>query len=54
MKDARVAIVGAGIGGLTAALALQKAGLRVDLYEQAAELREVGRGSQLRRTLAMF
>lgn len=44
MKDTRVAIVGAGIGGLTAALALQKAGLRVDLYEQASELREVGAG----------
>jgi salicylate hydroxylase len=44
MKDIRVAIVGAGIGGLTAALALQKVGVRVDLYEQAPELHEVGAG----------
>jgi salicylate hydroxylase len=44
MEDVRVVIVGAGIGGLTAALALQKAGLKVDLYEQATELREVGAG----------
>jgi salicylate hydroxylase len=37
-------IVGAGIGGLTAALALQRAGFRVSVYEQAPELREVGAG----------
>lgn len=44
MKDVRVAIVGAGIGGLTAALALQRAGIAVRLYEQADELAEVGAG----------
>jgi len=44
MEDVRVAIVGAGIGGLTAALALQKVGVKVDLYEQATELQEVGAG----------
>lgn len=42
-----VLIVGAGIGGLTAALALLKRGYRVDLYEQAAELKEVGAGVQI-------
>jgi len=40
----RIAVVGAGIGGLTAALALRRAGFEVDVYEQAAELAEVGGG----------
>jgi salicylate hydroxylase len=40
-------IAGAGIGGLTAALALLKRGIEVEVYEQAAELREVGAGLQL-------
>ena len=38
----RVAVVGAGIGGLTLGIALQRAGIAVDLYERATELREVG------------
>jgi salicylate hydroxylase len=38
----RVAVVGAGIGGLTLGIALQRAGVTVDLYERADELREVG------------
>jgi salicylate hydroxylase len=37
-----IAVVGAGIGGLTLAIALQRAGVTVDLYERAEELREVG------------
>ena len=41
-----VIIAGAGIGGLTAALALLKAGIDCDLYEQATEFREVGAGLQ--------
>jgi salicylate hydroxylase len=40
-------VVGAGIGGLTAALALRTAGLDVAVYEQADALREVGAGIQL-------
>jgi salicylate hydroxylase len=43
----RVLIAGAGLGGLTAALALLRMGCEVDVYEQAAELREVGAGLQL-------
>lgn len=40
----RVAIVGAGIGGLTTALFLEKQGMSVDLYEQADAIRPVGAG----------
>jgi 2-polyprenyl-6-methoxyphenol hydroxylase-like FAD-dependent oxidoreductase len=39
-----IAVIGAGIGGLTAAVALRQAGFEVDVYEQAAELTEVGGG----------
>jgi len=42
-----VLIAGAGIGGLSAALALLNAGIDCDLYEQAPELREIGAGLQL-------
>jgi 2-polyprenyl-6-methoxyphenol hydroxylase-like FAD-dependent oxidoreductase len=38
----RIGIVGAGIGGLTLALALRQRGLTADVYEQASELREIG------------
>ncbi|MET8042615.1 FAD-dependent monooxygenase [Micromonospora sp. NPDC005215] len=43
----RVAVVGAGIGGLAAGIALSRHGIAVDIYEQAAELREVGLGLHL-------
>ncbi|MFV3075340.1 FAD-dependent monooxygenase [Niveispirillum fermenti] len=43
----RIAIVGAGIGGLTAALALLRRGFDVTVHEQADELREVGAGLQI-------
>ena len=42
-----VAIVGGGIGGLATALALQRAGIEAEVFEQASELREVGAGIQL-------
>jgi salicylate hydroxylase len=41
-KKSRIAIVGAGIGGLTLALALRQRGIVADVYEQAIELREIG------------
>jgi salicylate hydroxylase len=40
----RILIVGAGIGGLTAGLALRQAGFDIHVYEQATVLREVGAG----------
>ncbi len=43
----RVAIIGGGIGGLTAAIALSAAGIEVAVYEAAAELREIGAGVAL-------
>jgi salicylate hydroxylase len=42
-----VGIVGAGIGGLTAALSLLRLGIDVHVYEQAPVLREVGAGVQI-------
>jgi salicylate hydroxylase len=46
-RPLRIAVIGGGIGGLTAALALQQSGLCVDVYEQAAEFSEVGAGVSL-------
>lgn len=40
----RAIIIGAGIGGATAAIALIRAGLEVTVYERAPEPREVGAG----------
>ena len=42
-----IIIAGAGIGGLTAALALTRAGYRAVVLEQAARLEEAGAGIQL-------
>jgi 2-polyprenyl-6-methoxyphenol hydroxylase-like FAD-dependent oxidoreductase len=41
---AKVVVAGGGIGGLTAAIALRRAGFEVSVFERAAELREVGAG----------
>ncbi|MCO6418950.1 FAD-dependent monooxygenase [Siccirubricoccus sp. KC 17139] len=43
----RVVILGAGIGGLIAALALLRRGFAVEVHEQAQALREVGAGVQI-------
>jgi salicylate hydroxylase len=43
----RVAIIGAGIGGLAAAQALRLAGIDVALHERAGELGEAGAGVQI-------
>src|SRR5699024_11999620 len=44
MKQYDIAVIGGGIGGLMATLALQKKGFRVTLYEAAKELKPVGAG----------
>ena len=43
----RVVIVGGGIGGLTAAVALHQRGFEVELYERSSKLEEVGAGLQV-------
>lgn len=43
----RIAIIGAGIGGLTAALALLQRGFDVQVIEQASQLAEIGAGVQI-------
>ena len=47
MGKPRILIAGAGIGGIVAALALLQRDFEVALYEQAAELRELGAGVQI-------
>jgi 3-hydroxybenzoate 6-monooxygenase len=46
-KDQQVVIVGGGIGGLAAALALARAGIPSQVIEQAPEFKEIGAGIQL-------
>jgi salicylate hydroxylase len=46
-RSRSVAVVGGGIGGLAAALALLQAGFDVRVYEQSRALSEVGAGIQL-------
>jgi salicylate hydroxylase len=43
-KVRRIAVVGAGLGGLAAAITLRRQGFEVEVYEQAAELAEFGAG----------
>ena len=42
--EPKIAIIGGGIGGLTAAVALARRGLAAEVYEQAPALEEVGAG----------
>jgi len=46
-RSRTIVVAGAGIGGLTAALALTRAGYRVVVIEQAPRLEEAGAGIQL-------
>ncbi|HZT51242.1 MAG TPA: FAD-dependent monooxygenase [Stellaceae bacterium] len=46
-RAAKVAIIGGGIGGLAAALALHRRGIEIELYEQSPELSEIGAGLNL-------
>lgn len=55
LKNLTIGIVGAGYGGASAAKALSLLGADVRVYEQAAEIREVGAGIGLRpSTMARF
>ena len=47
MKPLKILIAGAGLGGLTAASCLMKAGHKVEIYEQAPRLSEIGAGIQI-------
>lgn len=40
----KILIIGGGIGGLTVGIALQQAGFRIEIFERAEELREIGAG----------
>ena len=48
LSELRVAIIGGGIGGAAAAVALKNQGIRAEIYEQASVLAEVGAGIGMR------
>ena len=47
MENLKVVVVGAGMGGLTTALAMQRAGYEVEIYDRVSELRPAGAGISL-------
>ena len=47
LRGCEIGVIGAGIGGLAAALALARRGARVRVFEQAERLGEIGAGIQL-------
>ena len=53
-EQLQIAIVGGGIGGLTAALALRARGLNVTVFEQTGELREIGAGISIHSNAALL
>src|SRR4051794_13264112 len=47
MSSLKVVVAGAGVGGLTTALALRQAGIEAQVYEQAQDMRQIGAGLHL-------
>ncbi|HLO50169.1 MAG TPA: FAD-dependent urate hydroxylase HpxO [Kamptonema sp.] len=47
MHSLKIVIIGAGIGGLTAGIALRQAGYEVEIYDRVKELRPAGAGISL-------
>ncbi|MEL6765165.1 MAG: NAD(P)-binding protein, partial [Cyanobacteria bacterium J06607_6] len=47
MESLKIIVVGAGMGGLTTALAMQQAGYTVEVYDRVRELRPAGAGISL-------
>ena len=47
VSDRKIIVVGAGLGGLTLALSLVRAGFEVTVFEQASQLGDVGAGIQI-------
>jgi len=47
MYNLKAIIIGAGIGGLTTAIALKRAGYQIEVYDRVKELRPVGAGISL-------
>ena len=49
-RPLRIAIIGAGIGGSAAAVALRQRGFEVQVYERITKIEEVGAGCRSDRT----
>src|SRR5664279_4105194 len=47
LQKLNIGIIGGGIGGVAAAVALHRAGIEATVYERATEFREVGAGMML-------
>ncbi len=47
MDNLKVVVIGAGIGGLTAGIALKQAGYDVEIYDRVKDLRPIGAGISL-------
>jgi FAD-dependent urate hydroxylase len=47
MENLKAIVIGAGMGGLVAAIALQQAGYQVEIYDRVSQLRPVGAGISL-------
>jgi 6-hydroxynicotinate 3-monooxygenase len=52
-RDLRIAVIGAGLGGMTTAGLLQRAGFRVRVYEQAPAFSRIGAGIHLSANVMM-